>query len=305
MTEYYQNLLREWRYYLQSEKMMSPNTTDSYISDVTFYLDFLSKKMIDDVNLIKADDITLFIGRLKKNGYTSSSISRYLSSIKSFHKFLHLERLVQTNVASLVACPKVDKKLPVVLSIEEVTALLDHLGKDSIYQERNIVMMELLYATGLRVSELLTLKLSNLHLTSKIIKIMGKGSKERIVPVNDYAIKLLRDYIVNTRPKLIKSAKDPGYLFLNNRGQAMTRQGFFKILRTACQEAGITKEVSPHTLRHSFATHLLEAGTDLRLIQELLGHEDIATTQIYTHLNMKKIKEIYQEAHPRERSKNE
>ncbi|HPN91072.1 MAG TPA: tyrosine-type recombinase/integrase, partial [Bacilli bacterium] len=174
-----------------------------------------------------------------------------------------------------------------------------------IYQERNIAMMELLYATGLRVSELLTLKLSNLHLTSKIIKIMGKGSKERIVPVNDYAIKLLRDYIVNTRPKLIKSAKDPGYLFLNNRGQAMTRQGFFKILRTACQEAGITKEVSPHTLRHSFATHLLEAGTDLRLIQELLGHEDIATTQIYTHLNMKKIKEIYQEAHPRERSKNE
>jgi len=305
VTEYYQNLLREWRYYLQSEKMMSPNTTDSYISDVTFYLDFLSKKMIDDVNLIKADDITLFIGRLKKNGYTSSSISRYLSSIKSFHKFLHLERLVQTNVASLVACPKVDKKLPVVLSIEEVTALLDHLGKDSIYQERNIAMMELLYATGLRVSELLTLKLSNLHLTSKIIKIMGKGSKERIVPVNDYAIKLLRDYIVNTRPKLIKSAKDPSYLFLNNRGQAMTRQGFFKILRTACQEAGITKEVSPHTLRHSFATHLLEAGTDLRLIQELLGHEDIATTQIYTHLNMKKIKEIYQEAHPRERSKNE
>lgn len=166
-------------------------------------------------------------------------------------------------------------------------------------------MMELLYATGLRVSELLSLKLSNLHLTSKIIKLVGKGQKERIVPVNDYAIKLLREYIINTRPKLIKTLKDPGFLFLNNRGQAMTRQGFFKILRIACREAGITKEVSPHTLRHSFATHLLEAGTDLRLIQELLGHEDIATTQIYTHLNMKKIKEIYQEAHPRERRKNE
>jgi integrase/recombinase XerD len=305
MTEYYQNLLREWRYYLQSEKMMRPNTTDSYLSDVSFYLDFINKKLIDDVNLIKADDITLFIGQLKKKGYTSSSISRYLSSIKSFHKFLYLERLVKTNVASLVACPKVDKKLPVVLSIEEVAALLDYLGKDSVYQERNLAMMELLYATGLRVSELLSLKLSNLHLTSKIIKLVGKGQKERIVPVNDYAIKLLREYIINTRPKLIKTLKDPSFLFLNNRGQAMTRQGFFKILRIACREAGITKEVSPHTLRHSFATHLLEAGTDLRLIQELLGHEDIATTQIYTHLNMKKIKEIYQEAHPRERRKNE
>ncbi|MFA7130657.1 MAG: tyrosine-type recombinase/integrase, partial [Bacilli bacterium] len=223
MTEYYQNLLREWRYYLQSEKMMRPNTTDSYLSDVSFYLDFINKKLIDDVNLIKADDITLFIGQLKKKGYTSSSISRYLSSIKSFHKFLYLERLVKTNVASLVACPKVDKKLPVVLSIEEVAALLDYLGKDSVYQERNLAMMELLYATGLRVSELLSLKLSNLHLTSKIIKLVGKGQKERIVPVNDYAIKLLREYIINTRPKLIKTLKDPGFLFLNNRGQAMTR----------------------------------------------------------------------------------
>ena len=178
MTEYYQNLLQNGAI-IYKAKMMRPNTTDSYLSDVSI-LDFINKKLIDDVNLIKADDITLFIGQLKKKGYTSSSISRYLSSIKSFHKFLYLERLVKTNVASLVACPKVDKKLPVVLSIEEVAALLDYLGKDSVYQERNLAMMELLYATGLRVSELLSLKLSNLHLTSKIIKLVGKAKKNAL-----------------------------------------------------------------------------------------------------------------------------
>ena len=162
-------------------------------------------------------------------------------------------------------------------------------------------MFELIYACGFRVSELVGLKLVNLHLTSKMIQVIGKGSKERLVPVNDYAIKVLRRYLLEGRPLLLKDNKDNGFIFLNNLGQGISRVGFFKLLKDLCKKAGITKDVSPHTLRHSYATHLLENGVDLRYIQELLGHEDISTTQIYTHLSLGKVKEIYKNAHPREK----
>lgn len=292
-------LLIEYQHYLVSEKMKSENTVKSYSSDLRNYLYYLSEKLnIDDPNDITIEAIKKFLAYLKKLGYSSTSSSRALSAIKSFHKFLFLERRTKTNPAINLASPKLDKKLPTVLSIDEVLKLLDSLDDSTPYNLRNHAMIELVYATGLRVSELVNLKLNNLRLTNKVISTIGKGNKERIIPINDYANKILRKYLIEARPKLVISSKDQGYVFLNNQGTAISRQSFFLLLKDLAKKAGITKEISPHTLRHSFATHLLEAGTDLRLIQEMLGHEDISTTQIYTHLNNQKLKEIYKGAHP-------
>ena len=177
--------------------------------------------------------------------------------------------------------------------------ILNSLNADTPYNQRNQVMIELMYSSGLRVSELCGLKLKNLKLADYMIEVTGKGSKTRIVPVNKWTTKLLKAYLIEARPKLVKATKDQGYVFLNNQGGPLSRQSVFKIIKKICEEVGITKDVSPHTLRHSFATHLLEAGADLRLIQEMLGHEDISTTQIYTHISKKTIKDVYNRAHPR------
>ncbi len=295
------DLLVEYQHYLISEKMKGENTVKSYSSDLENYLYYLEQKLlIDDVSLITTDSIKKFLTYLKKLGYSASSSSRALSAIKSFHKFLFIEHHTKTNPATSLSSPKLEKKLPTVLSIEEVLKLLDTLDSSTPYNQRNQAMIELMYATGLRVSELVSLKLTDLHLTNKMISTTGKGNKERIVPINDYASKILRNYIIEARPKLVIPSRDEGYVFLNNQGTAISRQSFFLILKEIAKKAGISKEISPHTLRHSFATHLLEAGTDLRLIQEMLGHEDISTTQIYTHLSNKKLKEIYKGAHPHE-----
>ena len=295
-------LATEYRYYLRSERSMQPNTISSYVSDVEAYLMYLEDTLlIDDPNLITEDNVTKFLLSLKKKKFSTTSISRYLSSIKSFHKFLSKDGLTKKNVTLQISSPKIDKKLPVVLTVEEVTKLLDSIKGDKPLDLRNEAMFELIYACGFRVSELVNLKINNLHLTSKMIQVIGKGAKERLVPVNDYAIKVLRKYLLEARPLLLKDAKDSGFIFLNNNGQVLSRVGFFKLLKNLAKEAGIEKEISPHTLRHSYATHLLEAGVDLRYIQELLGHEDISTTQIYTHLSLAKVKEVYKTAHPRER----
>lgn len=295
-------LATEYRYYLRSERSMQPNTISSYVSDVEAYLMYLEDTLlIDDPNLITEDNVTKFLLSLKKKKFSTTSISRYLSSIKSFHKFLSKDGVTKKNVTLQISSPKIDKKLPVVLTVEEVTKLLDSIKGDKPLDLRNEAMFELIYACGFRVSELVNLKINNLHLTSKMIQVIGKGAKERLVPVNDYAIRILRKYLLEARPLLLKDAKDSGFIFLNNNGQVLSRVGFFKLLKNIAKQAGIEKEISPHTLRHSYATHLLEAGVDLRYIQELLGHEDISTTQIYTHLSLAKVKEVYKTAHPRER----
>ncbi len=296
------DLLQEYRYYLQSEKMLSKNTINSYGTDIENYLNYLSsRENVDDVSNITSDMISRYLSFLKKYKYSSLSMSRALSSIKSFHKFLVSEQMTKTNVALLVDSPKMDKKLPVVLTKEEVADLIDQIDISTPTGYRTQTMLEFDYACGLRVSELLNLKITDLHMTSKMVSVFGKGSKERIIPIHDYALRKVREYIVNVRPKLLNGKKDPGYLFLNARGDQMTRQGYFKILKEAAANAKITKEISPHTIRHSYATHLLEAGVDLRLIQELLGHEDISTTQIYTHISQSKLQEVYTHAHPRQK----
>lgn len=293
-------LVTEYTTYLASEKMKSNNTIESYGSDVLNYLYYLQNvKGITNFQNVTTEDVKNYLAYLKKMGYSPSSSSRALSTLKSFHKFLVLEHYIKHNPTLSISTPKIDKKLPSVLSVEEVMILLNSLNDDTPYNARNRAMIEVMYGTGLRVSELVNLKLNELHLTSKMISTTGKGSKERIVPINDYASKVLRDYIVKYRPELVKNGKDNNFIFLNNQGQPLSRQSFFLILKRLAKDAGIEKEISPHTLRHSFATHLLEAGTDLRYIQEMLGHENISTTQIYTHLSKQKIKSVYNSAHPR------
>ncbi len=297
-----ETLLKEYKYYLQSVKMMSPNSISSYINDITNYLNFLnSKYMVEDMEEVSSEEIRSYLASLKKKKMSSSSMSRNLCSIKSFHRFLMDEQYTKVNVSKEISSPKMEKKLPTVLSVDEVTKILDKVSGDKPLDKRNQAMLEMIYGTGLRVSELCNIKITDLRFTSKQIRVFGKGSKERIVPINDFALKKIRTYLIESRPILLGMKKDQGFLFLNNHGEVITRVGFFKILKTICIEAGIEKNVSPHTLRHSYATHLLEAGVDIRLIQEMLGHEDIATTQIYTHLSLNKIKEVYGNAHPRQK----
>lgn len=294
-------LIREYEMYLTTEAKLSKNTCISYVNDITQYIDYIKKyREKHDPEDINIEDIRSYLASLKRNHISSTSQSRKLSAMKSFHKFLMLEKYVSKNVAKLIQNPKQEKKLPTVLSIEEVENLLNVLSEDTPLELRNKTMIELAYSSGLRVSELVDLKMKNLHLNNGFIEIFGKGNKERIVPVGEEAIYLINKYLETARLLYVNN-KSKDYVFLTRRGTNMTRQMFFEIIREKAKLAGITKEISPHKLRHSFASHLLERGIDLRLIQELLGHESISTTEIYTHINNTKLKNVYLNAHPRAR----
>jgi integrase/recombinase XerD len=258
---------------------------------------------ISDPNKITKQHIRNFIARLKRKNSTASSVARKMSAIRSFHKYLLMEKLVDTNVALGVSLPKKQQKLPVVLSVEEVDALMVAADGDHPLELRNKAMLELLYGSGLRISELLALTLKDLHINMGFLNVWGKGNKERIVPVGAEAGYALKRYLEAGRPQLKKIPGD--ILFVNNRGKAISRVGFYKVLKTLTVKAGITKDVSPHTLRHSFASHLLENGVDLRVVQELLGHEDISTTQIYTHISKQQLQKVYEEFHPRSMKKGD
>ena len=297
--KYLQDFIAEYTLYIKTEVKLSKNTCESYIRDITEYCAFLEKnRNIRDSRDITVDDIRSFLAKLNREHITPSSQSRKLSSLKSFHKFLVLEKYADVNIAKLISNPKKEKKLPTVLSIEEVEQLLSVLNEDNPLEIRNKAMIELTYSSGLRVSELVNLKISDLHMQMGIIDVFGKGSKERVVPINQNTLELLKRYLTNSRPTF-ENIRSKDFLFINRRGEQLTRQSFFLIIKEKAKLAGIAKEISPHKLRHSFASHLLERGLDLRLIQELLGHEDISTTEIYTHINNIKLKEIYYNAHPR------
>jgi len=297
------SFITEYEYYLRGEVNLSPNTCQSYLKDVNQYVGFVTENRHkldpDDINI---EDLRLYIQSLKRHHIASSSQARKITAIKSFHKFLLLEKYTSKNISKTIASPKIEKKLPVVLSIEEVDNLLNSLTSNNPNEIRNKAMIELAYSSGLRVSELINLKLTNLHLKMGFIEVLGKGNKERIVPVGEEAIDSINLYLLNSRPVFNKNhSKD--YLFLNHHGTKLTRQAFFSIVKEAAIIAGIKKNVSPHKLRHSFASHLLERGIDLRLIQELLGHEDISTTEIYTHINNARLKDVYLNSHPRAKKK--
>lgn len=290
--------ISRFQFYLKFTRRMSENTVNAYVTDLIQYQDFLYKyEQIEDVRNIEREDITKYIQSLKRKDLSKATISRKITAIKDFHKFLVQNEGVKRNNAEFIDTPKPDKALPTVLSMDEIDKMISSIDGDDLLDIRNRAMMETLYATGLRISELLDLELKDIHLNEKYIDVIGKGNKQRFVPLGNMAVYALRDYLDHARGALKKN-NNTKVLFLNYKGEKMSRQAFFKYIKKLALECGITKEISPHTIRHSFATHLLEGGTDLRIVQELLGHEDISTTQIYTHIDKKELRDIYDSAFP-------
>lgn len=281
----------EFLKYLLIDKNYSSNTIESYKNDLLKLSQFTNK----DIKSIDADDLKKYIKSLS-NSLEEKSLSRNISCIKSFYKFLIINKIVNNNPSDALYLPKTKKSLPKVLSEEDVLKLLDIELKDS-FDYRNKAMLEVMYASGIRVSELVNLRLQDVDLSDEVIRVNGKGSKQRIIPLGEYATLALKEYINNYRSTMLKKY-NTDYIFLNNHGNVITRQGFFKIIKEIASKKGINEDVSPHTLRHSFASHLLKYGADLRTIQELLGHSDITTTQIYTHISNEQLKKNYSEFHP-------
>ena len=283
---------------LRVERNLSPRTLEAYQRDLKHYLSFIVDKDIISLSNISQMHIREYIRSLNEKGLAASSIARIFSSIRSYHKFLSAENYVNENPTLILTSPKAPKKLPHVLMEEEISAIINAVVETFQYAKRDKAIIEMLYSCGLRVSELCALSLNNLYLNDDMIRIMGKGSKERLLPVGGRAKIFLNDYLIHCRPGIQKD-KGSSSVFLSRNGNPLTRAMINNILRKWSQVAGITKSVSPHTLRHSFATHLLEGGADLRFVQALLGHSDISTTQIYTHLDKHHLKEVYQTHHPR------
>lgn len=286
-----EKFIEEFIDYLRFERKYSENTISSYKRDLNKMNIYIKKEFTK----LNKKDIQNYIQKLSKEENTSS-VSRCISTLKSFYKFLEINKYTNSNPLTTITNPKTQKKLPKVLSEEEIDKLLD-INLNTNFDYRNKAMLELMYSSGLRVSELVNLKVNDIDLVNSSVRIFGKGSKERIIPLNDYATIALKNYILYYRTSLFKHGEN-NYLFLNNHGNKMTRQGFFKILSKIAKEKNIKTELSPHTLRHSFATHLLKHGADLRSIQELLGHSDISTTQIYTHITEERLQKNYEEFHP-------
>ena len=283
---------------LRVERNLSPRTLEAYQRDLKHYLSFIVDKDVISLSNISQMHIREYIRSLNEKGLAASSIARIFSSIRSYHKFLSAENFVNENPTLILTSPKAPKKLPHVLMEEEISAIINAVVETFQYAKRDKAIIEMLYSCGLRVSELCALSLNNLYLNDDMIRIMGKGSKERLLPVGGRAKNFLNDYLIHCRPGIQKD-KGSSSVFLSRNGNPLTRAMINNILRKWSQVAGISKSVSPHTLRHSFATHLLEGGADLRFVQALLGHSDISTTQIYTHLDKHHLKEVYQTHHPR------
>ena len=287
----------DFRYHLQTDKRLSHNTINAYLTDLNLYGDFLYKyQNINDITYVEEEHINKYIASLKRADLSKQTIARKIIAIKEFHKFLFLEKISDNDPSKFIDLPKASKPLPVVLSREEITKMIDSIEIETPLGLRNKAMMETLYASGLRISELVNLKTSDIHLREKYIVVVGKGDKERMVPLGEMAVQALRNYIEKGRPHLSK--KPGGTLFYNYQGNPISRISLYKYIVKLAIDNGIEKDISPHTIRHSFATHLLEGGTDLRVVQELLGHEDISTTQIYTHIDRTKLKEMYENTHP-------
>lgn len=283
---------------MKVERGLSENTINSYGIDLKLFLEYLRENEIPSFKQVNKEVIVNYMQSEKNNNKANSSILRSISSLRKFFQYLAQEKIIEKDPMLLIDTPKKKQHLPQVLTKEEVEKLLRSPNTGQVLGLRDRAMLELMYATGLRISEIINLKLEDLHLTMGTLQTLGKGHKERIVPVGDEAIKWVNRYLEEARPKLLKQ-KRSNYLFLNFHGNNLTRQGVWKNLKAEVRKAGIQKNITPHTLRHSFATHILENGADLRIVQELLGHADISTTQIYTHLSNKQLADIYNRAHPR------
>lgn len=292
--------LKDFLHYLIVEKGLAENTIQSYRRDISAYLIFIETKLqITDINHVTRVHIMQFLSCLKDEGKSARTIARHIASIRSFHHFLILDKIVDHDPTVHIETPHPELKLPKVLNTDEVDTLLNTPDLTTTLGLRDKAMLELMYATGMRVSELVNLNINDVHLSLGFVRCLGKGNKERIIPIGKMATEALKEYLEKARPKLINQKNKTDSLFMNHHGQRLSRQGFWKILKQMAVKAGIEKELTPHTLRHSFATHLLENGADLRSVQELLGHSDISTTQIYTHVTKNRLKDVYNQFHPR------
>ena len=283
--------------YLEKEKNSSINTIVSYKRDLNKFALFLEKQGVFDVSKITATNLTSYVLFLEKKGLAASTISRSIASIKAFYDYLFHEGKIEKDISRVLKAPKIEKKIPEILTVEEVNLLLNQPEEKNQKGIRDKAMLELLYATGMRVSELLHLKVGDLNLSMGYV-VCHEGHKERVVPFGKEAKKALERYVNEARDSML-GEENQEFLFVNCSKSGMSRQGFWKLLKVYASRAGIEKEITPHTLRHSFAAHLVENGADLKSVQEMLGHSDISTTQIYASLNGKNIREVYSKSHPR------
>lgn len=295
LTEQVEDYLR----YSQIERGLSANTITAYKQDLGSFINFLQKENLSSWPT-KAIDIDAFLAEQRDQNKATSSISRLISSLRKFYQWLVRQNIQKLNPMLEIDSPKKRRPLPVALTTVEVTDLLKQPDIKKKLGLRDRALLETLYATGIRVSELINLKFTDLHEELKLVKVFGKGSKERLIPISKVALSWIDSYKEKVRdPLILKVGKNTDFIFLNSRGGSLTRQAVWQIIKHYCKLAGIQKNVTPHTLRHTFATHLLENGADLRVVQEILGHSDISTTQIYTNLSQKHIIQVYEKTHPR------
>ncbi|MEN8194017.1 MAG: site-specific tyrosine recombinase XerD [Bacteroidota bacterium] len=291
--------LQEYLTYLKFEKNLSPNSVDSYETDIKKFVNFITDQGDLDLNNVNSKTISDYFETLRDLGISSSTSARYLSAIKGFFKYLTSQKYIEKDPAEILSARITERKLPAVLSFTEINQILETPDTSKSLGLRDRTILELFYSCGLRVSELINLKISDLFFEDEVIRVLGKGSKQRIIPIGSSAIDWIMRYLKEIRPSLEKKFKSENIVFLNIRGTKLSRMGIWKIVDRYVKEAKLEKEVHPHTFRHSFATHLLEGGADLRAVQEMLGHADISTTQIYTHIDKDYIKQMHKDFHPR------
>ncbi|MFT4245318.1 MAG: site-specific tyrosine recombinase XerD [Micrococcaceae bacterium] len=294
----------EFFVFISIERGLSQNTIAAYRRDINKYLEFLSTRNINDPQNITSDIIRDFITSLHLGNETQPSVSarsvaRILAAIRALHKFWTMENIVSSDVAHEIKPPKFSLSLPKAISIEEVQAILEAPNSDDITGIRDKAILEFLYSTGARISEVVNLNVDDITENTDLVRFFGKGNKERIVPIGSYGQEAIANYLVRSRPSFASHGKGTPALFLNARGTRLSRQSMWAILKKVAEKASINQEVSPHTLRHSFATHLLNGGADIRVVQELLGHSSVTTTQLYTKVSIDSLKEVYTLAHPR------
>ncbi len=294
-----QEFVQEYLVNLKLELNRSDNTIQSYQKDIEKFTEFLEKHQIKDLSEVNIEIIAKFFEHQKKIGLKNSTSARYMSALKSFFDYLDRNNYLRENPFNKALRTKTSRSLPVVLSLEEVEKIFAEPDISDKFGIRDRALLEMLYSSGLRVTELINLKVNDIHFSEEVVRVTGKGNKQRIIPVGSSALEWLKNYLTHSRPLLEKKIKSGNYLFLSKRSTKLTRMSVWKIVNKYVTLAGIEKEVHPHTFRHSFATHLLEGGADLRAVQEMLGHVDISTTQIYTHVNRDYVKQVHKDFHPR------
>ena len=292
--------LEDYIHFLKVERQLAENTITSYSRDLNDYIEFIGGANLETIDAVTRQTILTYLQLMNEQGKSARTVSRHISSIRSFHQFLLREKVTTNDPTVHLELPKIEQKLPRVLSMEEVDKLIAAPDQSKPQGTRDNALLEILYGTGMRVSELIDLDLDDIHLSMGFVRVFGKGGKERIVPLGNKAIESCTRYVNEARPKFVEKKQGThDALFVNMRGGRLTRQGCWKLLKGHAMSAKLQKKLTPHILRHSFATHLIENGADLRAVQEMLGHADISTTQIYTHVSRARLKEVYVKFHPR------